>query len=116
MIDSEKIIADILSKLSNPQFLKDVWINHKYWDNILNYDEAVNTLDDYYFFDKVEAGKIKFTDAETQKKLELFVKKLLEYDPPVFNHSNLNDTQWKEIMKISKQLLKHIDQLVIDDN
>lgn len=42
-------VIDIIKKLSDLNFQKDVWLEGKYWDRVSSFDEAVNTLEDYNF-------------------------------------------------------------------
>ena len=44
-------IFDILEKISNVNFQKEVWLQGKYWHIVSSFGESVNLLDDYGFFD-----------------------------------------------------------------
>lgn len=104
MEDKKNRILDVLSKIANLQFQKEVWFKQLYWDEILNYSEAINTLDDYCFFDDVEVGKISLIDTLNQKKLNHFVNELLAYNEPNVAIELLIDPKWLQISKQAKEI------------
>ena len=106
----EKVL-DVLKKISDLRFQEDVWVNQKYWDEVLNFGEAVNTLDDYCFFDEVEEGKIKLSDSKTQMDLEIFLAELLAYEEPSNPQDMLRDSKWKEISKKAAKLNKKLERI-----
>ncbi len=109
MDNSKKNILDIINKLSDLQFQKEVWIDGKYFDYISNYGEAVNTLGDFNFFEEFENGIINLDNENEQKILKDFVYKILSYNEPVHNiHSILNDNEWLEIVVLAKCVLKSL--------
>ncbi len=106
----EKVL-DVLKKISDFNFQEDVWVNQKYWDEVLNFGEAVNTLDDYCFFDEVEEGKIKFSDSKAQMSLEAFVTELLAYEEPSNPQEMLRDPKWREISEKAAELNKQLERI-----
>lgn len=107
----EKIIS-ILKKISDFSFQEDVWVKQSYWDEILNLGEAVNTLDDYCFFDEVEEGKIKFLESVNQEKLENFVKELLLFEEPSNPEELLHDLKWKDLSLQAGELSRLLGSVV----
>jgi hypothetical protein len=97
MKNKDENILDVISKISSLEFQKDVWVEGKYWDRVTNYEEAVNTLDDYEFFEDIEENNLGLPENE-QTKIANFLTKLLEYDsrsPKVM----ISDKNWNEIVK-----------------
>lgn len=112
MEQRKKVVLDILERICNIQFQKDVWVNHLYNDVIFCFGEAVNMLDDYFFFDDIKEGKIKFSDPIDQDRLEDFASNILAYDDPPNINIMLNDTKWNKICEdayILVNSLKEID-------
>ncbi len=97
-------ILYVLDKISDLNFQNDVWVRQAYWDRVLNFGEAVNTLDDFCFFDEIESGTIFLSDPNDQIQLELFVKDLLEYEESDDPKDMLLDSKWIEITRISLRL------------
>jgi hypothetical protein len=112
MENKKEIVLDILDKLSDLSFQEKVWIKQEYWDQVLNFGEAVNLLDDYSFFDEVFEGKIKFIETTEQNKLESFVKELEAYQEPFNPNDMLQDPRWRRISEqaaeIASFLLKNV--------
>jgi hypothetical protein len=104
MDNKKEIVLSILEKLSNLDFQKDVWQDQKYWDAILNYGEAVNTLEDYGFFDDVETGKIVLQNEQEQKKLISFIDCLLNYEEPLNTEIMISDTNWLSIVNKASEI------------
>jgi hypothetical protein len=106
----EKIL-DVLKKISDFRFLEDVWVNQKYWDEVLNFGEAVNTLDDYCFFDDVEEGRIILPDLKSQMGLKSFVADLLTYQEPSSPQEMLHDLKWKDLSEKAAILNKQLQAI-----
>lgn len=104
MENKKEVVLDILSKLSDLKFQNDVWTKQLYWDRILNYGEAVNTLEDYNFFDDANNGLILLKEKEDQRLLLLFVKKILDFDEDGEQKPIANNLEWVEISQMAKLL------------
>ena len=99
MENAKENILDILSKISDLKFQKEVWKEQKHWDKILNFGEAVNTLDDYSFFDSNEIWGT-LSDYEVNQ-IQDFKTKLENYEE---NTDMLNDKNWILITDKAKEI------------
>lgn len=89
----------ILGNLSDLQFQRDVWLDCKYPDRIFNFGEAVNTLEDYNFFERVECRELDLTEAEYLAVCD-FSRSLFSYDEPVSDIGRMfNDKEWMVIVE-----------------
>ena len=104
MENKKEIVLDILNKISDLQFQNDVWTKQLYWDRILNYGEAINTLEDYSFFDDVNNGVIELNEKEEQRLLILFSKKVMEFDEFAEQKPIATNLKWREITQMAKIL------------
>lgn len=104
MENKKEAILDILNKLSDLKFQNDVWTIQLYWDRILSYGEAINTLEDYNFFDDVNNGLIVLKEKEDQRLLLFFVKKILDFDEDGEQKPIANNPKWIEITQMAKLL------------
>ena len=112
MEERKKVVLDILERICNIQFQENVWVNHLYEDIIFSFGEAVNMLDDYFFFEDIKNGKIRFLDPINQDKLENFAADIIAYDEPEIISFMLDDPEWTRICKEACELvnsLKGID-------
>lgn len=104
MVDASKNILDIISKLSSLEFQNDVWIEGKYWDRVVNLEEARNLLGDYFFFEDVDENRIGLLDEE-QIKTKHFLDTLLKYkNRPA--EDMLSDKAWQAIVKEANEIYK----------
>jgi hypothetical protein len=90
-------VLDVISKISSLEFQHDVWVEGKYWDRVINFEEAVNTLDDYEFFEDIEENHIGLPEKD-QSRIANFLNKLLEYEsrnPKIM----VSDSNWAKIVK-----------------
>ncbi|MDF2380352.1 hypothetical protein JMG10_02655 [Nostoc ellipsosporum NOK] len=92
-------ILSTLDKLADLDFQRAVWINQAYFDEVLNFGEAVNLLDDYNFFDAIEHQDIKLKTVDDQQKLASFANALLEYKEPFERTKILTDPSWLSIVR-----------------
>lgn len=104
MENSKEVILDVLNKISDLEFQQKVWIEQSYWDRILNYSEAVNTLEDYSFFEDVNNGLIKMKNEEEQKILVSFSKRITEFDENGANKPVASNPLWIETSLMARQL------------
>lgn len=109
MINHRENLIDILGKISDPEFQKEVWVDHKYWDRITDFGEAVNTLDDYFFFDLVEARKLGLKDSEYHLADD-FVTALLGYEEPKLPAKMLSDESWLKITEQARIVLNALQK------
>ncbi|WP_282040003.1 hypothetical protein [Saccharicrinis aurantiacus] len=112
MKNKKGIILDILSKIADTNFQKKVWVDQEYWDPILNFGEAVNTLEDYFFFEEIQNGAINSTNLSLNEELLWFSKELMKYDEPSDPSYMLKDEKWLNICEKAtylKEALKLID-------
>jgi hypothetical protein len=65
-------IIDLLEKISNQAFQEQVWLNQKIWNRASSLGETINLLDDYHFFEDIEAKKITLLDANMNKLMLSF--------------------------------------------
>lgn len=104
MNNVSKNIIDIIEKISDLKFQKDVWLEGKYWDRVSSFEEGVNSLEDYSFFSDIMENNIKLPIIERQK-IETFNIKLLDYDGQNAEIM-LNDPNWKNIVEEAGQIVK----------
>ncbi len=97
-------ILSILDKLADLDFQRAVWVHQAYFDEVLNFGEAVNLLDDYHFFDAVERQYIKLKAADDQDKLTNFANALLAYNEPLERAEILTDPSWLSIVRDASQI------------
>lgn len=103
-------ILDVLQKISDLDFQRDVWVKQAYWDIVLNFGEAVNLLDDYCFFEEVEKKDISLPDIVEQNNMECFIKDILEYEEPSDPLVMLVDSKWIEIAKRGKRVKERLEE------
>jgi uncharacterized ubiquitin-like protein YukD len=110
-------IIDLLEKISNQAFQEQVWINQKIWNRASSLGETINLLDDYHFFEDLEAKKITLLDAKMNKLISSFVAELLEYKEPIEIREIHQDTNWLKIMSDAKVLVEEfkLKKYVIHD-
>ncbi len=110
-------IIDLLEKISNQAFQEQVWINQKIWNRASSLGETINLLDDYHFFEDLEAKKIALLDAKMNNLISSFVAEILEYDEPIDIREIHQDTNWLKIMSDAKVLVEEfkLKKYVIHD-
>ena len=110
-------IIDLLEKISNQTFQEQVWLNQKIWNRASSLGETINLLDDYHFFEDIEAKKITLLDANLNKLMLSFAAELLEYKEPVEIREIHQDTNWLKIMSEAKVLVEEfkLKKYVIHD-
>ncbi|MFT6921969.1 MAG: hypothetical protein ACJA1C_000967 [Crocinitomicaceae bacterium] len=96
---------EIISKIADLNFQKKVWVQQKVWDEVLNFGEAVNLLDDYSFFDDIEDGNMNFDNSEFQSNVESFAKRLLDYEEISPTQEMLNDPKWLKIVELANKII-----------
>ncbi|WP_445456096.1 hypothetical protein [Flavobacterium sp. HNIBRBA15423] len=95
-------VIDILKKISDINFQKEVWLEGKYWDWVSSFEEAVNLLEDYDFFVDVNENNIRVTENE-KKVIENFNDKLMEYESNNIELM-LSDNNWKNIVNMAYEV------------
>jgi hypothetical protein len=101
-------ILEILEKIGNINFQKDVWKDQKYFDNILSYGEGINTLDDYFFFDAIENRELPL-DANLYLFIDDYIKKLLSYkDSKVM----FDDPVWLKLVERTHEVIRIIKDAI----
>jgi hypothetical protein len=102
-------VLDVIKKIADPRFQREVWIEGRYWDRVSDFDEAVNTLEDYNFFTDVGENKLGLPKKELAITVS-FLDKLSNYDRTHDNFS-LEDSRWQviigEAVKVYNLLLKY---------
>ena len=98
MKNRQDVIEDILNKLSDIKFQEDVWVKHSYWHRITNFGEAVNTLDDYDFFDELYSDNLIMDEADLSI-LNDFRRRLLNFIEFENGNLMLTDPSWIQIAK-----------------
>ena len=102
MKNTSRNVIDILEKISDFKFQKEVWLEGKYWNRVSSFEEAVNTLEDYNFFTDVDENKIGLTENE-KNKTKIFINKLMQYESE--NCSDmLIDPIWKNIVNDANEI------------
>jgi hypothetical protein len=99
MIGINRKILEILDKIADLDFQRAVWVHQTYFDEVLNFGETVNLLDDYNFFYAVEHQDIKLKTADDQEKLTNFANALLAYNEPLERAKILTDPSWLSIVR-----------------
>jgi hypothetical protein len=97
MKNKDQNILDVISKIASLDFQQDVWVEGKYWDRVINFEEAVNTLDDYEFFEDIKANHIGLSENE-QGRIENLLNKLLEYESRN-PKAMISDPNWLKIVQ-----------------
>lgn len=88
----------VIEKVADLNFQYAVWVNGSFWHRVLDFGEAVNILDDYYFFEKVGNKTILFEDVDLQKLLISFSESLLAYEAPNDTRQILEDEKWLNVV------------------
>lgn len=102
MLNKSENILDVIKKLADINFQKDVWALGKYWDRITDFTEAINTLEDYNFVDDLTLNRIGLSEIEL-KEVKLFVDKLFNYDYKT-TEIMISDKHWEEIVDDAKRV------------
>jgi hypothetical protein len=105
-------IIDLLEKISNQAFQEQVWLNQKILNRASSLGETINLLDDYHFFEDIEAKKITLLDANLNKLMISFAAELLEYKEPIEIREIHQDTNWLKIMSEAKVLVEEFKSMV----
>ena len=95
-------IKDIISKISDLEFQRKVWLRAEYYDIVLNHTEALCQLEDRQFFDDVENNSIGFTSKDLNR-LQSFLVRLNNYEPTSDQELFIDET-WLSITKEAKQI------------
>ena len=103
MKDSKENVINILEKISDLEFQKNVWLKGEYWDKVSSFEEAINTLDDYYFFSDIKSNVIGLTQDE-KNKVEIFIKELLAFEMAI-GETMLKDEKWISIADTAKDII-----------
>lgn len=98
------VIIEILKKLSNEQFQKDVWAQHKYKHPLFSFGETVNTLGDYFFFDSIKERELNLS-SEEYELLDQYITNLLSYTEPRDASLMLVDPKWSNIMQSTNRII-----------
>ena len=101
-------IIDVLEKICDLKFQKDVWLEGKYWDRVSSFEEAVNTLEDYNFFVNVTKNSIGLTESE-KIIIESFNSRLVKYECENVERM-LQDNVWIRIVDSAKEVHKIIQK------
>lgn len=103
MQNRKAVVLEILSKISDVEFQKNVWVDGQ-GDFVTSYSEAVNQLDDYTFFEFIDNREIPFTNEGDEIKTKLFIEKPVNYDEPIDFKTALNDSHWLEIVNLAEEV------------
>ncbi len=106
---------DFIGKIGDLNFQYAIWLNHSFWDEILNFGEAVNKLEDYFFFEKVENGSIRFDEKELQVNLVAFSNNLLSYEEPKKVEEMLEDESWLNIVGQARVIYLNSNLLILEE-
>ncbi len=110
----ENIIC-FIEKIGNLNFQYDVWVKGLFWDRVVSFGEAINTLEDYCFFEKIENKSIRFEDEKLQINLIDFSANLLSYQEPENVEEMLRDEEWLNIVKQAKNVHSNSDLLILEE-
>lgn len=103
-------ILDILGKIASLSFQEAVWVKSTYWDRILNYVEAINTLGDYQFYELIKTGKIAFENENDRVLVFSFIADILDYEEPTNPEDMLADPVWQSIAQRAERVRQLIDK------
>lgn len=104
-MERREIILYIFSCLSDSEFRRKVWVDGEYFDTYCSsFGEAVNSLDDFNFFNDVENGNIKLENNVLQIRLEKLMKDILDYQEPDSAACMLKDPSWIKIVDEASQI------------
>lgn len=96
MRNTSENVLDVIKKIADPKFQREVWVEGKYWDRVTDFEEAVNTLEDYNFFTDVSKNRIGLSGKE-RRIVNTFAKKLSKYDSE-HGSFTLTNPRWREIV------------------
>jgi hypothetical protein len=111
MTNHEIKSLEILSKLANIKFQQKVWLKNEQWDEVLNLGEAINSLDDYSFFDDLENGNLFVESGVQQNELNAFSDLLLNYEEPASVSEMLKDPNWLKIVNSAKSIVEQLNNI-----
>lgn len=95
-MEKRENILYILGCLSNYQFQIDCWKNGIYFDQYCSsFGEAVNSLDDFNFFDDIATCKFNFSEVLYSKVVNI-LSDLEQYQE---TENMLHDQYWIDIVK-----------------
>lgn len=109
-----KQIIYFLQKIGDIQFQEDVWFGGKYYDWACDYGEAVNLLDDYWYYDAIEGNELNLPSPQLEYILK-FNESLINYDKSANVSINmLSDPSWLRIVNDSNEVVKIIESALND--
>ena len=108
-------IVSVIDKIGDLDFQQAVWLNGFYWHRVLSFGEAVNILEDYYFYDKVQNKSLTFENEELQLLLVSFSVSLLSYEEPNDVEKMLRDKKWLEIVEKAQKICFNSHLLILKD-
>jgi hypothetical protein len=103
-----KNILHIFKCLSDLDFQNKVWVNADFFDSLCSsFGEAVNSLEDFNFYEDIKNKKFKFS-VDLYSKISNLLDDLDNYDE---NEKMMSDPQWLNIVKQSKIIYDEIKKL-----
>ncbi|MGN6399935.1 MAG: hypothetical protein ACTHMD_05750 [Flavisolibacter sp.] len=100
-----RVIIEILKKVADIKFQREIWIEHKRKHPLFSFGETVNTLDDYFFFDSINDRELDLS-LEDYQAIIRYNDKLLSYTVPNIISSILDDPKWLDIVAETKDVIK----------
>ncbi len=108
-------IVHFIGRVGDLNFQYAVWLNGSFEDIISNFGEAVNTLDDFLFFEKVEDRSIRFNDEKLQENLVSFSASLLSYQEPNRMEEMLEDEKWLKVVGKARIIYLNSNLLILEE-
>ncbi|BAV06161.1 hypothetical protein SAMN05421788_106224 [Filimonas lacunae] len=97
-------VLDVIDKISDLTFQRAVWWNSEYYDPILDYSEAVNTLESFSFYDDVKNRQFSFSKEEYEE-VDFFIEALLAYDSfRPLDSGMAVDGDWLKVVESAKKV------------
>lgn len=102
------VIIEILKKIADLKFQKEVWTKRRYKHPLFDFGETINTLEDYYFFDSVKEREMPFGEKDYEA-LDQYIERLTSYTAPGVLARMLNDPGWINITQETKRIINILE-------
>ena len=98
-------ILNLLQILTDTAFQQEVWIDQIRNHIAFCFDETVNLLDDYHFFELIKNDDLIANDYE-YSTLDSLMKKLMNQPDNYVPTDLKRDTEWIEIMNLANKTIE----------
>ncbi|MFY0602132.1 MAG: hypothetical protein JXR03_20825 [Cyclobacteriaceae bacterium] len=101
MVDKKDNVLRVIGIIADPSFQVRIWKEQSSMHDIFCFEEAVNVLSDYHFFDDLESEAYSLNESE-YILIKKFAKSLLDYPDGIHAKKMLSDSVWLEIVEQAK--------------